>query len=205
MAVRIATSDPKPSAKPDHHGYYYFYFNKKLPSGGECAALIPESIRDIVKKGFTFDDSCLTYNTELKASVLQLDFDEQELADPALPPREEGWSDPDHLAALEAADPHLMTAVAQRPAVIPNRGVRPATVRKRNAEARAAEHNIDIDLLMLIEQASRAFNLTCKLIGTAEKPRPMEAQKIVVTCMIPWLKERGVTLSDEDEKAMNYS
>jgi len=58
---------------------------------------------------------------------------------------------------------------------------------------------------MLIEQASRAFNLTCKLIGTAEKPRPMEAQKIVVTCMIPWLKERGVTLSEEDEKSMNYS
>ncbi len=205
MAVRIATSDPKPSVKPDHHGYYYFYFNKKLPNGGECAALIPESIRDIVKKGFTFDDSCLTYNTELKASVLQLDFDEQELADPALPPREEGWSDPDHLAAFEAADPHVMTAVAQRTAVIPNRGVRPATVRKRNAEARAAEHNIDVDLLMLLDQACAGFNYACKRIGTAEKPRAMEAQKILVTCMIPWLKERGVRLSEDEEKAMSIS
>jgi hypothetical protein len=205
MAVRITTSDPKPSTKTEHRGYYYFYFNKKLANGGECAALVPDSIRDIVKKGFVFDDSCLTFDTDLKASVLKLDFDEPELADPAIPAREEGWSDPDHLAALESADPQAMTAVAHRAAVIPNRGVRPATVRKRNAEARAAEHNIDIDLLMLIEQASRAFNLTCKLIGTAEKPRPMEAQKIVVTCMIPWLKERGVTLSDTDEKAMNYS
>ena len=205
MAVRIATSDPKPSSKPDHHGYYYFYFNKKLPTGGECAALIPHSIHDIVKKGFTFDDSCLAYSTDLKASVLQLDFDEPELADPSLPPREEGWSDPDHLAALEAADPHVMAAVAQRPAVIPNRGVRPATVRKRNAEARAAEHNIDVDLLMLLDQACAGFNYACKRIGTAEKPRAMEAQKILVTCMIPWLKERGVKLSEDDEKAMNYS
>lgn len=204
MAVRIATSDPKPSAKPDHHGYYYFYFNKKLPSGGECAALIPESIRDIVKKGFTFDDSCLTFNTELKASVLQLDFDEQELADPALPPREEGWSDPDHLAALEAADPQAMTAVIQRTAVIPNRGARPATVRKRNAEARAAEHNLDIDLLMLLDQVCAAFNYASKRIGSVEKPRALEAQKLTTTALIPWLKQRGVALSEDDEKAISF-
>lgn len=204
MAVRIATSDPKPSTKPDHHGYFYFYFNKKLPNGGECAALIPDAIRDIVKKGFTFDDSCLAFSTELKASVLQLDFDEPELADPALPPREEGWSDPDHLAALESADPELMTAVAQRPVAIPNRGVRPATVRKRNAEARAAEHNLDIDLLMLLDQVCAAFNYTSKRIGSVEKPRAMEAQKLTVTALIPWLKQRGIALSEEDEKSMSF-
>lgn len=204
MAVRIATSDPKPSTKPDHHGYFYFYFNKKLPNGGECAALIPDAIRDIVKKGFTFDDSCLAFNTELKASVLQLDFDEPELADPAFPPREEGWSDPDHLAALESADPELMTAVAQRPVAIPGRGVRPATVRKRNAEARAAEHNLDIDLLMLLDQVCAAFNYTSKRIGSVEKPRAMEAQKLTVTALIPWLKQRGIALSEEDEKSMSF-
>lgn len=204
MAVRIATSDPKPSTKPDHHGYFYFYFNKKLPNGGECAALIPDAIRDIVKKGFTFDDSCLAFNTELKASVLQLDFDEPELADPAFPPREEGWSDPDHLAALESADPELMTAVAQRQAAIPGRGVRPATVRKRNAEARAAEHNLDIDLLMLLDQVCAAFNYTSKRIGSVEKPRAMEAQKLTVTALIPWLKQRGIALSEEDEKSMSF-
>jgi hypothetical protein len=204
MAVRIATSDPKPSARADHHGYHYFYYNKKLPSGGECTALIPDAICDIVKKGFTFDDSCLTFNKKLQASLLQLDFDEPAVADPSLPPREEGWSDPDHLTALESADPHAMTAVAQRVTPIPNRGVRPATVRKRNAESRAAEHNIDVDLLMLLDQACAGFNYACKRIGTAEKPRAMEAQKILVTCMIPWLKERGVKLSEEEEKAMSF-
>lgn len=204
MAVRIATSDPKPSAKPDHHGYHYFYYNKKLPSGGECAALIPDAICDIVKKGFTFDDSCLAFNTELKASLLQLDFDEPAVANPSLPPREEGWSDPDHLTALESADPHAMTAVAQRVTPIPNRGVRPATVRKRNAEARAAEHNIDIDLLMLLDQVCAAFNYTTKRIGSVEKPRAMEVQKLTVTALIPWLKQRGVALSEDDEKSMNF-
>jgi hypothetical protein len=82
--------------------------------------------------------------------------------------------------------------------------VRPATVRKRNAESRAAEHNIDVDLLMLLDQACAGFNYACKRIGTAEKPRAMEAQKILVTCMIPWLKERGVKLSEEEEKSMSY-
>jgi hypothetical protein len=205
MTLRYATSDPRPSNKPQHRGYYYFYFNKKLENGGECAALVPESIHNIIRKDFPFDDSILKYDPTLEASILQLDFDAPQAANPSLPPREEGWSDPDHLTAQGAADPAAMNAVAQHHAVIPNRGVRPVTVRKRNAAARAAEHNIDIDLLMLIEQASRAFNITCKLIGTAEKPRPMEAQKIVVTCMIPWLKERGVALSEEDEKAMYYS
>jgi hypothetical protein len=83
--------------------------------------------------------------------------------------------------------------------------VRPAAARKANAAARAAEHNIDVDLLMLLDQACAGFNYACRRIGTAEKPRAMEAQKILVTCMIPWLKQRGVTLGEDDEKAMNYS
>lgn len=206
MAHRIATSDPKPSSRPQSRGYYYFYFNKRTASGGECMALIPESIHDLVKKdSFMFDDRCLEWDENLQASVLKLDFDNPPLEDPSLPPREQGWSDPDHPAALEPADPHALAAVAQRQAVIPNRGLRPATLRKRNAEARAAEHNIDVDLLMLLDQACAGFNYACKRIGTAEKPRAMEAQKILVTCMIPWLKERGVKLSEDDEKAMNYS
>ncbi len=204
MAVRIATSDPKPSAKPNHHGFLYFYYNKKLSNGGECAALIPSSLQDIVKKGFTFDDNVLIYDTDLKASLLQLDFDEPAVADPSLPPGEEGWSDHDHLTATGTADPQALAEVAHRTAVIPNRGVRPATVRKRNAESRAAEHNLDVDLLMLLDQACAGFNYACKRIGTAEKPRALEAQKILVTCMIPWLKERGVKLSEEEEKVMSF-
>lgn len=209
MAVRIVTSDPKPSTKTNHHGFLYFYYNKTLPNGGECAALIPHSLRSCVKKGFIFDDNCLAFDTDLKASLLQLDFDQPPVEDPSLPPGEEGWSDHDHLTAAGTAHPDALAEVAEhyasvQTAAIPNRGVRPATVRKRNAESRAAEHNLDVDLLMLLDQACAGFNYACKRIGTAEKPRAMEAQKLLVTCMIPWLKERGVKLNEEDEKAMNF-
>lgn len=204
MAVRIATSDPKPSTKANHHGFLYFYYNKKLPNGGECAALIPQSLQDIVKKGFTFDDNVLAFDTNLKASLLQLDFDEPAVEDPSLPPGEEGWSDHDHLTATGAADPEALSEVAQRTAVIPNRGVRPATARKRNAESRAAEHNLDVDLLMLLDQVCAAFNYASKRIGSVEKPRAMEVQKLATTALIPWLKDRGVRLSEEDEKAMSF-
>jgi len=204
MAVRIATSDPKPSIKPHHHGFLYFYYNEKRANGGECAALIPSSLQNIVKKGFIFDNNALVFDNDLHASILQLDFDEPAAEYPSLPPEEEGWSDHDHLTTTGAADPQALAEVAHRTAVIPNRGVRPATVRKRNAESRAAEHNIDVDLLMLLDQACAGFNYACKRIGTAEKPRAMEAQKILVTCMIPWLKERGVKLSEEEEKAMSF-
>lgn len=206
MAHRIATSDPKPSSRPQSRGYYYFYFNKRTASGGECMALVPESIRDLVKKdAFMFDDRCLEWDENLQASVLKLDFDNPALEDSSLPPREEGWSDPDHPTALEPADPHALTAVAQRQAVIPNRAPRPATVRKHNAAARAAEHNIDVDLLMLLDQVCAAFNYTSKRIGSVEKPRAMEAQKLATTALIPWLKQRGVALSEDEEKAISFS
>jgi hypothetical protein len=201
MAVRIATSDPKPSVR--NQGYDFFYFNKRTASGTECVALLPHSLRGIVHKGFVFDDASLQFDENLKASVLQLDFDEPPVGDPALPPSEEGWGDPDHLTALEPSGPSTATAVANRP-FIPNRGIRPATARKRDAAARAAEHNIDVDLLALVDQVCAAFNYACKRIGTAEKPRAMEAQKLVVTAVIPWLKQRGAVLSEDDEKAMTF-
>lgn len=205
MTVRIATSDPKPSTKPEHIGFLYFYYNKKTQSGGECAALIPKSLQDIVRRGFAFDDQALAFDTTLKASVLQLDFDEPAVEDPSLPPSEEGWADHDHLTATGSAEPQALAAVAERTAAIPNRGVRPATVRKRNAESRAAEHNIDVDLLMILDQVCAAFNYASKRIGSVEKPRAMEAQKLATTALIPWLKQRGVALSEEDEKGMNFS
>jgi hypothetical protein len=205
MAVRTATSDPKPSIKPEHAGFLYFYYNKRTQAGSECAALIPKSLQGIVKNGFIFDDAALAYDTTLKASVLQLDFDEPAVENPSLPPDEQGWADHDHLTAQHSAEPEALRDVAARSTTIPNRGSRPATSRKHNAAARAAEHNIDVDLLMLLDQACAGFNYACRRIGTAEKPRAMEAQKILVTCMIPWLKQRGVLLSDEDEKGMNFS
>jgi hypothetical protein len=211
MAVRIATSDPKPSTRPEHRDYDYFYFNKQTPSGGECAALVPHSLRGLVQRGFAFDDAALRYDETLRASVLELDFDRPAVPDPALPADPElGWGDPDHLTALEPTRPATAVAVAERPAaaapapLIPNRGLRPATLRKQAAAARAAEHNLDVELLLILDQVCAAFNYASKRIGSVEKPRALEVQKLVVTSAIPWLKQRGIALSDDEEKAMTF-
>lgn len=201
MAVRTVTSDPKPSSRSS--GFHFFYYNKRTTNGSECLALLPDALRDLVHKGFIFDDAALRFDDQLRASVLALDFDQAPAASPALPADPEaGWGDHDHLAANDAADPALLTQLVAAP-VIPNRGVRPATARKQAAASRAAEQNIEVDLLLLIEQVCSAYNYACKRIGVVEKPRAMEAQKLAVTALIPWLKSRGVALSDDDTKAMS--
>jgi hypothetical protein len=202
MAVRTATTDPKPSSR--HNGFDYFYYNKLTTSGSNCAAIIPPSLRGIVRKGFVFDDNALRYDDELRASILELDFDEPAASEPALPDDPDaGWGDHDHLAAGTAADPQLLNTLMHHP-TIPNRGVSPATARKHAAAARAAEHNIDVELLLLLDQLCSAYNYASKRIGVVEKPRAMEAQKLLVTAAIPWLKSRGTALSEEDAKAMNF-
>lgn len=202
MAVRTATSDPKPSGKTP--GFDYFYFNKRTDSGSECVALIPQSLRGIVRKGFVFDDSAVRWDEQLRASILALDFDEPAQGEPALPADPHaGWRDHDALTASDAADPALMAQLMTQ-STIPNRGVRPATARRQAAADRAAELNIDLELLTLLDQLCSAFNYTRKRIGANEIPRAMEAQKLVVTAAIPWLKSRGVRLSEDDEKAMNF-
>lgn len=202
MAVRTVTTDPKPSQH--HQGFDYFYFNKLTDKGTNCAAIIPPALRGIVRKGFIFDDAALRWDDTLRASVLELDFDQPPAGEPALPADlDTGWSDHDHLTATATADPvvlrHLMPNTT-----IPNQGVTPATARKHDAASRAAEHNIDIDLLLLLDQVCAAFNYTRRRIGVSETPRAMEAQKLTVTALIPWLKAKGVNLSEEDEKTMNF-
>ncbi len=204
MAVRIATSDPKPSTKANHHGFLYFYYNKKLPNGGECAALIPQSLQDIVKKGFTFDDNVLAFDTNLKASLLQLDFDEPAVEDPSLPPGEEGWSDHDHLTAAGPADPELLAELAQRTAAIPNRGVRPETVRKQLAEAIPDDQKIPAEFLRRLKWLTIAQRIACSDLRVRETPRALEAQKLVVTAWIDYSKSIGVEYSDAEEKAMRF-
>lgn len=89
-------------------------------------------------------------------------------------------------------------------ATIPNRGVRPATARRQAAAEDAARHNIDLELLLILDQVCAAFNYASRRIGSVEKPRALEAQKLTVTAIIPWLKQRGIALNEDDEKAMSF-
>lgn len=201
MADHTVLSDPKPSAR--NRGFYFVYYDKPTAKGSHCVALVPPALRDLIRKGFVLNEHDLYWDEQLKASVLGLDFEQPPADGPALPADPEaGWSDHDALAATATADPSLLSSLMTT--TLPSRSVSPATARKHAAEQRASEQNIDVDLLLLIEQTCAAFNYACKRIGVAEKPRAMEAQKLATTALIPWLKAKGVTLSDEDEKAMTF-
>lgn len=203
MVVRTATSDPKPSAR--NPGFWYFYYNKRTTAGSECVALIPDSIRDLIKKGFPFDDAALRYNDQLKASVLELDFDEpQAQEEPSLPADpERGWADHDAITAQGSADPQQLAAVHHAPQ-IPNRGVRPATARKQQAAELAAQYNMPMSFLQRIEWLCAAQSYAAKRLGVTEKPRQMDVQKLVTSAYIDWCREGGAEFSDAEERAMRF-
>lgn len=186
MAPRLITSDPKPSIR--HRNWFYCYYNQQTSRGSQCVAVIPGSLLGVVKRGYAFDDETdLRWDEELRASVLTVDFDTPQVGDSPQPPEHEaGWGDPDGITALGVAKPEELRPVAARLGVVPE------------------PPKLDTGLEELLEQACMAFTYACRRIGVAEKPRAMEAQKIATTCLIPWLKARGVTLSEEDEKAMTF-
>lgn len=197
MATRQITSEPKPSIR--HRGWYYAYYNSKAASGRNCIAVMPSSLVGHVHRGFVFNDETqLQWSDELRASVLTLDFDGQEPTGPSLPPdREAGWKDSDAPATYPICDPQLLKQMATQHGI-------PAQYNS-NGNGRAPEPpRLDPSLEDLLEQACLAFTYACRRIGVVEKPRAMEAQKIATTCLIPYLKERGVTLTDEEEKAMTF-
>lgn len=198
MAVRTVTSDPQPSKRI--HGYFYVYYNKKLDNGGECLALIHPALRDIVKKGFIFDDGAVHFDPNYNASILALDFDEAPDQDPALPPDPEaGWGDPDDLVAT-ASEP------STNGHAIPNRGVRPATVRRRLAAAQDPDFaHLPAPLMKISMEVNRVFLMQYKLLGSSvgDNNRAFIAQKLTACAVIPFYKAAGISLDDEDIAAIS--
>lgn len=187
-------SDPKPSVRC--HGWDFVYYDRKTTRGTDCLALIPPSLRGVVKRGFTFQDESLHFDETLRSWVLSVDFDEPPTADPAQPSHSEaGWRDPDY--PVEPADPIALQRMKQHlDAVMASTRPEPVT--------EPAKPTLDPSLAQLIEQVALAYNYTCRCIGVSERPRAMEAQKLATTALIPWLKSRGVALTEEEEKAMSF-
>lgn len=198
MAVRTVTSDPRKSTRIN--GYYYIYYNKKLPTGSEALALVHPALKDIVTKGFIFDDNAVKYNPEYGASVLSLDFDESPVDDPSLPPDPEaGWGDPDHLTAISAEQEAAHTPV------IPNRGVRPQAARRRAANALRDESRLKPELLSIADEVVNIFLYAyARLSIVGEARRADVAQKITATIAIPFYRHAGVDLSEQDVKSMTF-
>lgn len=198
MAVRTITSDPAPSKRV--HGYFYVYYNKKLQNGGECLALIHPALKDIVKKGFIFDDDAVRFNPDFGASVLALDFDEPAAEDPSLPPDPEtGWGDPDGLVATcsESAD---------NSHAIPNRGVRPAAARRQRVAALDPElAALPAPLMKIGVEVTRLFLMQYKLLGSSvsDSNRALIAQKLTAISAIPFYRSVGVNLSEEDVQSIS--
>lgn len=209
MAVRTITSDPKPSAK--HTGYFYAYYNQATRNGGEATVIFPPVIKDIVRRGFSFDDSIIRFDEALKASVLELDFDApQNEDDPSLPPdRENGWCDPDYLPATPADS-------SEPPAFPPRAGLRPPAVRKQmmarvtqeNAQLRsqvAAGADLPPALRTIASEVAQCFLYQYQLLGSvADTRRGDIAQKLTAIACIPYYRNVGVTLTDDDVKAMTF-
>lgn len=194
MAPRIITSDPQPSKRI--HGYFYAYYNKKLDNGGEAVALIHPAIKDLVKKGFIFDDDAVKFDPDVRASVLSLDFDESASDDPSLPPDPEaGWGDPDHLTAIaDQQDSNFH---------VPGRGVRPTTVRRRQAAALREEGRLRPELLSVADEVINIFLYSyARLSVINETHRSGVAQKLTATIAIPFYRSVGIQLDEQDIKSM---
>jgi hypothetical protein len=195
MTVRQITSPPKPSAK--HQGWFYSYYNHKTAAGGECAVVFPPVLKQLIKPGFAFDDSCIKWSDELRASVLELDFDEQP-EEPSLPP-EDGWGDPDTIAP--SANGHAMAAVLERA------GTRPPATRKREATEQAIQGaQLPAGLMKIGLEVTHLYLMQYRLLSSIpESSRALIAQKLTACAAIPFYRSAGVSLTEEDIQAISMS
>lgn len=191
MATHTVLSEPRQSRY--NPNWLYVYYDAKTTEGRNCIAVIPNSLKGVIHRGSTFEDSQLRYDPELRASVLEVDFHESPPGDPSLPPdRETGWRDGDHQAPLgNTADlKEVLTRLESLPSPLPQTPQAPVP-------------QMDPSLQHLIDQVCLAYSYASRRLGVVEKPRSMEAQKLVTTCLIPWLRDRGVALSEDEERAMS--
>lgn len=203
MAIRKITSDPKPSVR--HQGWLYSYYSKPTANGGECAVIFPPSIADIVRKGFAFDDSCVFFDENLRASVLALDFDMEE-PEPTEDPGSSvdfdaeagGWSDPDRFTASAAPQEQQRQ---HRP------GVRPAAVRKRQAQLNTSGAQLPPEMLQAAIHMSRLFLVIYAQLGSSvpETSKAMIAQKLAACVAIPYYRSKGIDLTEEDAQSISMS
>jgi len=206
MAVHTITSAPRPSFR--HNGYHFAYYDRVAPTGKQCVVAFPTSLADTIKPGFQFDEATsVHWDDALKASVLHLDFDEREsLAEPSLPPDpESGWGDIDYPAPspaeveLTSGNNHATPAANSQPAM---RG--PAHRKSEAQKAIEQGAQLPAAYLKINLEVSRSFLLQLRLIGNAvgEHNRAMIAQKLCAISSIPYYKQIGVNLTEEDVNSM---
>lgn len=190
MSIHTITSNPKSSHKIP--GWFYSYFNKPTPTGGQCIAVFPSAISDIIKIGFQFDESSLRYDPALGASVLELDFHEpRQMEEPAIPPDPEtGWGDPDSLCNTTAGVTSRVSNVSPLAA-------------RRQARAEGAQA-LPPALARIASDVCSCFAMQYRLIQpvVGEARRADVAQKLTAIACIPYYRAAGVELSEDDVEGM---
>jgi hypothetical protein len=179
--LRTITSDPKPSHRTP--GYLYAYYDATTRSGKDCVVVFPSSMRGVVRAGYTFRDDQVSWDDAIGASVLACDFS-QAPDDPALPPSELGWCDPDHFPPAEPPAHHAPQAM------------RPATHRRQQAAELGSA--LPVELLEQAKTISSLYRTIATLIGVSEPARAMEAKSLAITLMIPYLKKQGILPLEDD-------
>lgn len=227
--LHTVTSDARPSIR--HEGWYYAYYDKASATGRACAIIFPEAIKDLVRRGFQFHDYDVHWDDTLRASVLQLDFAEApDTEGPSLPPDPEpGWGDVDGLPAptVEPVHSELLVAAGINGSNGHDRGsngngngnghvsngnghgsrppMRAPAYRKHQAEQQAiAGAQLPAAYLKINLEVSRSFLLQLSLIGNTvgEARRADIAQKLCAIASIPYYRQMGIDLSEEDVKGM---
>ena len=201
MAVYQLTSDPKPSTRI--HGWLYAYFNKPTSNGGECTVLIAPAVADVARKGFAFDESCISFDEALRASVLNLDFAQpQELGGPSLPPDPEfGWGDPDRLPAA----PPVMEGPKAQGADPGRAGLRPQALRRQAAAQLDPElSKVPAPLLKMGAEITRLFLVIDSMLKPAvnDSSRALISQKLAVSAAIQYYRSAGVDLTEEEARSL---
>lgn len=224
--LHTITSDARPSVR--HQGWWYAYYDKASASGRACTVVFPGAVADLVKTGFQFDSSSVRWDDSLRASVLELDFHEPEGMDsPSLPPDPEaGWGDPDYPAPA----PAVAVPEAQPAAVGANGNghnghgnhndhsghnghnnhnghapMRPPAYRRHQAQQQAiAGAQLPAAYLKINLEVARSFQLQLSLIGSSvsETRRADVAQKLCAIASIPYFRQVGIELTEDDIKNM---
>jgi len=205
MAIRTVTTDPQPSRVVE--GFWYARYNQRTRAGGEAIICFHPSLKDIVCKGFVFDDRDVVFDEALRASILAFD-DAEAAGDLEIPAEFVPGEDVDHDPTPEAPNDTIAPGRTARSLVTRQRlnaqFHAPAAPAAPTAPAEPTEPSLPPELRTIAREVAQTFLYQLGLIHPAvgESRRGDIAQKLTAIACIPYYRERGVRLTDDDVKGM---
>ncbi len=217
------------------YGLWYAYFNHPgTREGSEATVSFPEEYCKYISPGVPFSSNgtpiagrpttFIEYNEDLKCSVLVFDNvgSQSDMEVPAHSEiNAEDWQDPDFKGYNDHDAEHSVSQYTMRNG-IPRAGTQARAARKnitksmtlqsthpRNiSDTQKLKNNIkDADLAAAIEEVAHGYLYMEHLTGVSktERTSQLTAQKLVACVLIPYFRSKGIELSEEDVKALQYA